>query len=64
MAATVALLAVLSFVGAGDQSLVGDTSAFNSYSAEEVILNQTEAAQDGSDAQVLTTLYGAAEDAR
>lgn len=64
MAAAVALFAVLSFVVPG-QPLAGEASAFNSYSAEEVILGQTGEAQDQvSDAQILSTLYATDDDAR
>lgn len=64
MAASVALFAVLSFVVPGEP-LGGAASAFNSYSAEEVILDQTEEAPDQiSDAQILSTLYAVDENAR
>jgi hypothetical protein len=59
MTATVALLAVLSFVTPGTQTS-GTAHAFetNGYSAEEVILNQNDLQDEqASDAQVLTTLY-------
>jgi hypothetical protein len=64
MTATVALLAVLSFVVPGTQpSATAQASDFNGYSAEEVILNQNDWQDEhASDAQVLTTLYPA-EDA-
>jgi len=66
MAATVVTLAILSFVVPSIQPTVDPqnmASAFNNYSAEEVILNQGEPADEQiSDGQVLTTLYGAEED--
>lgn len=64
MTATVALLAVLSFVVPGTQtSATAQASEPNGYSAEEVILNQNDLQDEhASDAQVLTTLYPA-EDA-
>jgi hypothetical protein len=59
MTATVALLAVLSFVVPGTQtSATAQASEFNGYTAEEVILNQNDLQDEhASDAQVLTTLY-------
>jgi hypothetical protein len=58
MTATVALLAVLSFLGAGTEQLTTDASVFTGYSAEELILDDSEAANDQtSDAHVLSTLY-------
>lgn len=59
MTATVALLAVLSFVIPGTQtSSTAQASVSNGYSAEEVILNQNGLQDEqASDAQVLTTLY-------
>jgi hypothetical protein len=63
MTATVALLAVLSFLGSGTEQLTTDASVFTGYSAEEVILDDSDAATDQtSDAQVLSTLYEAEED--
>jgi anti-sigma factor RsiW len=60
MTATVALLAVLSFIIPGTQTSTAQASASNGYSAEEVILNQNDLQDEqASDAQVLTTLYGA-----
>lgn len=61
MTATVALLAVLSFVTPGTQtSGTAQASETNGYSAEEVILNQNDLQDEqASDAQVLTTLYSA-----
>ena len=65
MTATVALLAVLSFLVPGAEQLTADASLFNGYSAEEVILNEGVAATDQpSDAQVLSTLYEAEGDER
>jgi len=63
MTATVALLAVLSFVVPGTQtSATAQASESNGYSAEEVILNQNDLQDEHeSDAQVLTTLYPAEE---
>lgn len=67
MVATVAALVVLTFVVPGTQSTAGPremTSTLNAYSAEEVILNQSELPEEQtSDGQILTTLYGAEEDA-
>jgi hypothetical protein len=61
MTATVALLAVFSFVIPGTQtSSTAQASVSNGYSAEEVILNQNDLQDEqASDAQVLTTLYPA-----
>lgn len=64
MVATVAAIAVLTFVipSAPSEDL---TSANNPYSAEAVILNQVDSGEnqmDQTDAQVLTTLYGAEEE--
>ena len=63
MTATVALLAVLSFVVPATQtSATAQASESNGYSAEEVILNQNDLQDEHeSDAQVLTTLYPAEE---
>jgi hypothetical protein len=72
MVATVAALAVLTFVSPGNQiaSAPQEISSLpNSYSAEEVILNQNEVAGDQfssgqvSDSQVLTAIYGGEEEA-
>lgn len=67
MVATVAALAVLTFMVPATQSTSGVTdtaTARNGYSAEEVIFNQGELADDqASDGQVLTTLYGADDEA-
>jgi len=63
MVAAVVLLAALTFWIPAQAGL--ESSAFNAYSAEDVILNQSEANQEQvSDAQILTTLYGSDEDAR
>ncbi|HKR61697.1 MAG TPA: hypothetical protein VJS64_18565 [Pyrinomonadaceae bacterium] len=66
MVAVVVALAVLTFVipeSLTTSELVEATSARNSYSAEEVILNPNDAADEqASDGFVLTTLYDAAED--
>ena|SRR5437773_412570 len=64
MAATVALLAVLSFALPGGQNSNSNViSTANSYSAENVMLNETDASDDQiSDAQVLTTLYDSDEE--
>jgi len=59
MTATVALLAVFSFIIPGAQtSGTAQASESNGYTAEEVILNQNGLQDEqASDAQVLTTLY-------
>jgi hypothetical protein len=63
MVATVAALAVLTFVIPAQVSTVSqETSALSAFSAEEVILNHGESDDQVSDGQVLTTLYGADED--
>ncbi|HKP46156.1 MAG TPA: hypothetical protein VJT50_06110 [Pyrinomonadaceae bacterium] len=60
MTATVALLAVLTFVMPAGQSSTAQASVPNGYSAEEIILNQNDLQDEqASDAQVLTTLYAA-----
>jgi len=66
MVATVAALAILTFVVPGTQMTSGtsEMTAVNAYSAEEVLLDQNETTDDQvSDGQVLTTLYGSDEDA-
>ena len=64
LAATVALLAVLSVMVPSTQTNA-EATAFNRYSAEEVILDQTEIAQGQvSDAEVLSALYQSDEDER
>ncbi len=66
MVATVAALAVLTFVIPGNQiaSAPQEISSLpNSYSAEEVILDQNEVPENPvSDSQVLTAIYGAEEE--
>jgi anti-sigma-K factor RskA len=65
MVATVAALAVLTFVIPGSQTGAPQdmTSSLNAYSAEEVLLDQSEAINDRvSEDQILTTLYGTEED--
>ncbi len=63
MAATVAALAVLTFVIPSQVTTVTpETTALSAYSAEEVILDHGESDEQVSDGQVLTTLYGADED--
>jgi len=60
MVATVATLAVLTFIIPGNQVASGPqiSSLSNSYSAEEVLLNQSEQlSEPASDAQVLNTIY-------
>ncbi len=66
MTATVALLAVLSFIIPGGQtSNTAQASVSNGYSAEELILNQSDTRDEqASDAQVLTTLYAEDSGAR
>jgi len=60
MVATVAALAVLTFVI--PSQVTPETTALSAYSAEEVILNHGESDDQVSDGQVLTTLYEADED--
>ncbi|HEV2914820.1 MAG TPA: hypothetical protein VGX92_16195 [Pyrinomonadaceae bacterium] len=67
MAATVAALAVLTIFAPVSQPSAGTqeeiASAFNSYSAEEVLFDQNELPEDQmSYEQVLTTIYEAGED--
>jgi len=65
MVLTVAALAALSFIPGG-QAISGspDMTSLNSYSAEEVLLDQSEALNGQvSEAQILTTLYGAEDEA-
>jgi anti-sigma-K factor RskA len=63
MVATVAALAVLTFVIPSQVTTVTpEPTALSAYSAEEVILNHGESDDQVSDGQVLTTLYGAEED--
>ena len=66
MAATVATLAVLTFIMPVNQTSSAPevSSMLNSYSAEELVLDQSNLLDDQiSDDQVFTTLYGADEDA-
>jgi anti-sigma-K factor RskA len=63
MAATVAALAVLTFVIPGQGTTVTpETTALSAYSAEELILNYGDYDDQVSDGQVLTTLYEAEDD--
>jgi anti-sigma factor RsiW len=65
MTATVALLAVLSFLVPGTQPLTAEASTLTGYSAEEVILNESGGPpEQASDAQMLSSLYDADEDER
>lgn len=65
MVATVAALAVLTFVIPGGQTVsTPEITALNGYSAEEVLLDHGEALNDQvSEDQILTTLYGAEDEA-
>jgi anti-sigma-K factor RskA len=63
MAATVAILAGLSFVVPSGEPVV-DQVSINSYPADEMIFNQGEFDDQISDGQILNTLYDADEDAR
>lgn len=66
MVATVAALVVLTLVIPGSQTVGPQeiTSALNAYSAEEMLLDQGEALNDQvSEDQILTTLYGAEDEA-
>jgi len=65
MVLTVAALAALTFIP-GSQAISGpqELTSLNSYSAEEVLLDQGEALNGQvSEAQILTTLYGAEDEA-
>jgi hypothetical protein len=65
MAATVATLAVLTFVVPGTQNTETQNPAlaFNAYSTEQVVFDESGPADDQiSDSDVLTTLYGADDD--
>ena len=66
MVATVAALAVLTLVIPGNQIATTSqdiSSLSNSYSAEEVLLDQNEVTESpASDSQVLTEIYGADEE--
>jgi anti-sigma-K factor RskA len=67
MVATVAALAVLTFVFPGSQVTSGTqvSSLPNSYSAEEVMLDQNPQLDEQlSDSQLLGTIYGSEEEAR
>jgi anti-sigma factor RsiW len=65
MAAAVLLFAVLSFAVSGEQTLPSEVSASTRYSAESLILDETdETLEQASDAQVLNTLYAVDDDAR
>ena len=67
MVATVAALAVLTFVTPGSQVASGPqlSSLSNIYSAEEVLLDQSPQLDEQlSDGQLLTTIYGGEEEAR
>jgi hypothetical protein len=62
MVATVAALAVLTFVIPGGQTVTGsqELTALNAYSAEEVLLDQSEPFNEQvSEEQIINTLYGA-----
>ena len=64
MAATVAALAVLTFSAPSPETPQDTASAFNPYSAEEVMLATTDLTEDDlSYDQVLTTIYESDEDA-
>jgi anti-sigma-K factor RskA len=63
MAATVVVLGILTFAIPGNQpSISQELTAGSGYSAEAVIMNQSELDELSSDGQVLTTLYGAEEE--
>ena len=65
MVLTVAALAALTFIPGG-QAISGpqEITSLNSYSAEDVLLDQGEALNGQvSEAQILTTLYGAEDEA-
>jgi hypothetical protein len=67
MLATVAALAVLTFVVPDSQTTAGTqgSSSANNYSAEEVMLGQTsQLDEQQSDGQVLGTIYAAEEEVR
>ena len=63
LSAGVALLAVLTFAIPGTPANT-EATALNSYSAEEVILDQAEIALEHTDAEILSTIYQAEEDER
>ncbi|HEV7681342.1 MAG TPA: hypothetical protein VGO68_04425 [Pyrinomonadaceae bacterium] len=59
MVATVATLAILTFVIPETPVATSQVSSLpNSYSAEEVLLEQTPQSEEVSDAQLLTSIYG------
>lgn len=61
MVATVAALALLTFVSP-DTQVVSQVSALsNGYSAEEVILDQSPQSEEASEGQLLSTIYGGDE---
>jgi hypothetical protein len=65
MVATVATLAILTFVVPGTQTaeLQDPATAFNAYSTEAVVLDESALPDDQiSDSEVLTTLYGPEDD--
>jgi hypothetical protein len=63
MAAAVALLGVLTFVVPENPVASSQVSSMASgYSAEEVILGQTQPGEDVSDGQLLNTIYGVEEE--
>ena len=62
LVATVAALAVLTFAIPGTQVATQTASYANSYSAEEVILDQTSQPEEESNGQLLTTIYGGEEE--
>jgi len=57
MVATVAALAVLTFVIPANPAVSQAGSATNGYSAEELILDATAQMEEESDGQLLTTIY-------
>lgn len=63
MVATVAALAVLTFVIPGNEIVSQQTGSPTGYSAEEVILDQSAQLDGESDGQLLTTIYGGDEEA-
>lgn len=65
MVATVATLAILTFVIPDSQVASGTqvSSLSNGYSAEEVILDQSQQPEEVSDGQLLTTIYSGEEGA-
>ena len=63
LSAGVALLAVLTFAIPSTPTAT-EATALNSYSAEEVILDQAETALEHTDAEILSTIYQAEEDER